>query len=84
MEKIVDSLLLRLCSRGLTDQEVPWLIRDVLNTLSNDSVLTLEHLKWNLSTLGWEKDVLDGHILELMLCLIEDDLHFLPQSRMVH
>lgn len=84
MEKIIDSLLLKLCSRGLTDHEVPWLIRDVLNTLNNDTVFTLEHLNWKLSSLGWEKDLLDGHVLELMLCLIEDDLEASPPGQMVH
>lgn len=74
MKTVIDRLLAMLCNRGLTDQEVPWLVRDVLNIINHNPVFTLEDLNWKLSTLGWDKDLLDGHVLELVLYLIEDDM----------
>ncbi len=74
MKTITDRLLAMLCNRGLTDQEIPWLVRDVLHIINHNPVFTLEHLNRKLSTLGWDEDLLDGHVLELMLYLIEDDM----------
>ncbi len=85
MDKVIDRLLSKLCNRGLTDREVPWLVRDVLNILNHNPVFTLEHLNWKLAALGWDKDLLDGHVLELMLYFIEDDVKSVPaEAHVLH
>ncbi len=57
MNAITDRLLAMLCNRGLTDREIPWLVRDVLNIINHNPVFALEHLNWKLSTLGWDEDL---------------------------
>ena len=72
MDEIIDRLLLKLCAKGLTDQEVPRLGRDVLNLLNDDwTFYTLETLNRRLITLGWKQDLLDPYVFELILRILE-------------
>jgi len=71
MNPIVDRLLAKLAKHGLTDREIPWLLRDVLNILNKEHVFNVIHVNRELSNLGWEQDLLDGTTLELVLHLIE-------------
>ncbi len=73
MAEIMDHLLLRLHAKGLTDREVPRLVRDVLNILNDGVLLTMGTINSRLSTLGWEEDVMDGYVFELILRIIEED-----------
>lgn len=74
MDEIIDRLLLKLCAKGLTDREVPRLVRDVLNILNDDQTFyTLETFNHRLATLGWREDLLDPYVFELILRVLEEE-----------
>ena len=73
MEQIFNTLLSRLSSKGLAPQEVPCLIRDVLNIINNGGEFTVRTISEKLENLGWKEQIMDEFIFELILYLLEND-----------
>ncbi|MFZ0448220.1 MAG: hypothetical protein WAL98_03175 [Desulfatiglandaceae bacterium] len=71
MEEIIDSILHKLTGKGLIVVEIPRLIRDVLNIVSDEIVSSAADVNRRLEELGWEKGILDGHTFEQILYLLE-------------
>jgi hypothetical protein len=71
VKDIIDTLIYRLSDKGITPLEIPRLIRDVLNTISDDGEFTLKCINQKLSVIGWGEQILDEYLLELILRLLE-------------
>ena len=71
MDGIVDLLLSRLSSRGVMPSHVPYLVRDVLNIVKDDSLISLKNINDRLESLGWTKDIIDDFVLELTFRLMD-------------
>lgn len=71
MEQIVDVLLSRLSQKGLSPEEVPWLIRDVLNAVCGAGEPAMDVVNRRLAILGWNEEILDGVTFDLIVYLAE-------------
>ncbi len=74
MDKILDTLLSRLSEKGIIPLHVPYLVRDMLNIVRDRSGIPLEDINLRLENLGWEKDILDDFIFELILNVTDHSL----------
>jgi hypothetical protein len=72
MEQIIEVLLRRLSHRGVSPDEVPWLIRDVLNAVGGPEESGVNAVNQRLSILGWDEELLDEVSLALIICLAEE------------
>jgi hypothetical protein len=72
MEQIIEVLLKRLSHRGVSPDEVPWLIRDVLNAVGGAGEPGVNMVNQRLSILGWNEGILDEVSLALIVCLAEE------------
>ena len=73
MAKIIDLLIETLGGRGLVQVEINRLIRDVHNVIENKRYFTVPSLRQALENLGWERHVLDNHVLELIVLFLEGE-----------
>jgi len=71
MEQLTDLLLRRLSYKGVSPDEVPWLVRDVLNAVGEVEETSVSMINRRLAILGWDKEILDEFTLALIMCLIE-------------
>jgi hypothetical protein len=76
MEDIIDLLLYKLSKKGLTQVEIPRLVRDVLNIVADGGEFTSGPINLRLETLGWDKAVVDQFTLELIIALLEKEGEF--------
>ncbi|MFP3929228.1 MAG: hypothetical protein ACLFUP_10005, partial [Desulfobacteraceae bacterium] len=60
--------------RGLSEHEIPWFVRDLLYALNRSGAAPLERVDRELSELGWDRSLLDDHLLELILYLVKEDV----------
>ncbi len=72
MEQIIEVLLKRLSHRGVSPDEVPWLIRDVLNAVGGGGDPGVNTVNQRLSILGWDEEILDDVSLALIISLAEE------------
>jgi hypothetical protein len=72
VQQVVDVLLRRLAHKGLSPDEVPWLIRDVLNVVGEAGETAADAVNRRLVILGWDEEILDEVSLALILCLAEE------------
>jgi len=72
VEQIVDMLLSRLSQKGLSPEEVPWLIRDVLNAVCGVGEPAVDVVNRRLAILGWNEEILDEVTFALIICLAEE------------
>jgi hypothetical protein len=84
MNEIIQALLSRLCKKGLTPEEIPWLIRDFLNTVDGERHFTMDGIAGRLSNLGWSEEILDQFTFELMLSFLENENGFQFQRSALH
>ena len=71
MEQIIDVLVARLSQKGVSPDEVPWLVRDVLNGVGGACEPVVATVNSRLSTLGWDEEVLDEVTLAIIMYLAE-------------
>jgi hypothetical protein len=70
----VSSIVLKkLFDKALTSIEISRFIKDVVNIIDDDEKTTLPEAIQKLETLGWEKEVIDPTILELIRLLSENN-----------
>ena len=72
MEQIIDVLLRRLSHKGVSPDEVPWLIRDVLHAVSGAGEPAVDAVNRRLAVLGWNEETLDEVSFGLIICLAEE------------
>jgi hypothetical protein len=84
MEQIVDLLLYKLSNKGLTPVEIPRLVKDVLNIVSNGGEFTTRTINRKLETLGWEKAIVDQFTFELIIALLENEGEHEIKSTTIH
>ena len=70
MNVIVDRMVQKLSERGLTEGEIPRLLRDALLIVNKELAFQRAYINQELTNLGWEKDLLDRTSLELMLLIL--------------
>jgi len=71
--EIIQVLLSRLCEKGLSPEEIPWLIRDFLNTVWEEKRFTVQTVTCKLVRLGWPEEIIDLVTFELMVCFLEKE-----------
>jgi len=71
MGEVIDSIVHKLTGKGLITAEIPRLIRDVLNIVTDETDYSAVDVNRRLEGLGWEKGILDGYTFELILFLLE-------------
>ncbi|MFO8165616.1 MAG: hypothetical protein R6T98_13930 [Desulfatiglandales bacterium] len=71
MEQITDLLLRRLSYKEVSPDEVPSLVRDVLNTVGGANETSISMINQRLTLLGWDKEILDEFTLALIMYRIE-------------
>lgn len=76
MKKIWERLLFRLTHRGVSGDEAPRFIRDVLTIVEEGEHLTLKVINRRLALLGWQRESLDLPIFELIVHYVEMQSHF--------
>jgi hypothetical protein len=71
VEQIIDVLVARLSHKGVSPDEVPWLVRDVLNGVGGAGEPAVTTVNQRLSTLGWDGEILDEVTLAIIMYLAE-------------
>lgn len=84
MEEIVDLLLYKLSNKGLTPVEIPRLVKDVLNIVSDGGEFTAGIINRKLETLGWDKAIVDQFTFELILTLVENEGEHQIKQNTIH
>jgi hypothetical protein len=72
VKQIIEVLLSRVAHRGVSPDEVPWLIRDVLNAVSQGREPAVDSINRRLAMLGWDEEILDEVSFTLIICLVEE------------
>ncbi len=73
MEEIIDFLILRMAEKDVLPMQIPRLLRDILLVIGDGEVYTAAIINKQLKHLGWEDNLLDNYIFELILHLIETE-----------
>ncbi len=71
MNHLTDILMERLKNKGLPTVEIPWFLRDVTNTISDDPRKNLLWMNKQLYLLGWDEIELDYHTMQLIIACFE-------------
>ncbi len=71
MDQIIRVLIDRLVGKGMEISYIPAYIRDLANTFSINSYLSLQELNGRLEMLGWNDFKLDDHTLQLIMANFE-------------
>ena len=70
----VSSIVLkRLFDKALTSIEISRFVKDVVNMIDDDGKITLVEAIQKLEALGWEKELIDPTILELIRLLSQNN-----------
>jgi len=72
VRQVIEILLSRVAHRGVSPDEVPWLIRDVLNAVATAREPAVDAVNRRLALLGWDEDILDEVSFALIICLAEE------------
>ena len=72
MEQIIDVLLKRLACKNVLPDEVPWLIRDVLNAVGETGEQAVCPVNRRLAILGWDEELLDEVTFALIISFVEE------------
>jgi len=72
VKQVIEVLLSRVAHRGVSPDEVPWLIRDVLNAVGQGREPAVDEVNRRLAMLGWDEEILDEVSFALIICLIEE------------
>jgi hypothetical protein len=70
-EKVIPVLCRRLSKRGLMPIEIERLARDILNIIGCGGLYNAGILNRKLEHLGWEKNIVDNYMFELILYYFE-------------
>lgn len=70
-ERVIPVLCRRLCNRGLMLIEIKKLTRDSLNIFGHGGFYNANILNQKPERLGWEKNIVDNYIFELLLYYFE-------------
>jgi hypothetical protein len=72
VKQVIEVLLSRVAHKGVSPDEVPWLIRDVLNAVSEAGEPAVDAVNRRLAILGWDEEILDEVSFALIICLAEE------------
>lgn len=73
MKNIKDVLFLKFELKGFMPVEIPDLIKDILNIVSNSEPFTKTTINQELESLGWGIGVIDTVTYKLITSLVEDN-----------
>lgn len=71
-EQIIDVLIHKLCHKGLNSEEITRLVKDVFVVIGDGGNFTLEDINHHLHSLGWQEQIMDGVVFELILWTLEN------------
>jgi hypothetical protein len=72
VKEVIEVLLSRVAHKGVSPDEVPWLIRDVLNAVGAAGEPAVDAVNRRLAMLGWDEEILDEVSFALIICLAEE------------
>jgi hypothetical protein len=72
VKEVIEVLLSRVAHKGVSPDEVPWLIRDVLNAVGETGQPAVDEVNRRLAMLGWDEEILDEVSFALIICLAEE------------
>ena len=84
MEVIVETLISRLFQKGLTPEEIPMLLEDVMDVIGDGGDFTTQMINQNLKRLGWNSSVVDQFTFELIMALLKDEGGYDIRSTTIH
>jgi hypothetical protein len=84
MDQIIDLLLYKLSNKGLTPVEIPRLVKDVLNIVSDGGQFTSSAVNRKLEALGWDKSIVDQLTFELIIALLQNEGEYEIKSTTIH
>jgi len=84
MKEIVDLLMYKLSNKGLTPVEIPRLVKDVLNIVSDGGEFTTDIINRKLRRLGWNEEIVDQFTFELIIALLENKEEYEVKITTIH
>jgi hypothetical protein len=72
-KRVLPVLSQRFYNKGLMPIEIKRLTRDILNIFGNGGIYNAGILNQKLERLGWEKNIVDNYIFELILYYLESE-----------
>ena len=72
-ERVLPVLCRQLYKKGLMPIEVKRLTRDILNIIGHGGFYNAGILNWKLERLGWERNIVDSYIFDLILYYLESE-----------
>ena len=81
---ICDTLFGRLSARGLMPVEIPRIIKDVFNIISDGGNFTMSSVNLALERLGWREQIMDEFSFELIIFFLENEYHYEVKKYTLH
>ncbi len=81
---IFDTLFGRLSARGLLSVEIPRLIKDVFNIVSDGGNFTVALINRELERLGWRERIMDETSFELITFILENEYDYEVKRHLLH
>ena len=69
--RVLPVLCRRFYCKGLMPIEIKRLVRDILNIIGHGGFYSSDILNQKLECLGWEKNIVDNYIFELLIYYLE-------------
>jgi len=73
MASALEFLLVRLAARGISLEQIPSLIRDVLGIIAEGGLFSPRMVNDYLESLGWSSEVLDETCFQLIVYILESE-----------
>jgi len=73
MASALEFLLVRLAARGISPEQIPSLIRDVLAIIGEGGLFSTLMVNDYLESLGWSSEVLDETCFQLIVYILESE-----------
>lgn len=83
-DDIFDTLFQRLLALGLMPVEIPRLIKDVFNIVSDGEDYTVAYINQELERVGWRTQIIDEFNFELVIFLLENKYEFEVIKQTLH
>lgn len=81
---VYDILFRRLSDRGLMSCEIPRVIKDVCNIVSDGGNFTVPFINRKLERLGWREHMMDETSFELIIYVLENEYGFEVKRHLLH
>jgi hypothetical protein len=84
VQELTDILIQKLSKKGMTSTEILRIIKDVIYIVRDDGEYTLKGVSQKLGALGWQKHIIDGATLDLIVWIAENNNQCNVQQYTLH